>query len=213
MLYILVIDDHPAVREGTKAILEAEEGVKVDCLAPPYTIEVLKKIDFSQYDVLLMDLNLGDVNGMDLSVEILRLSTKSKIILYTGYDVEDYFEEALQIGIYGAVSKTESKDKLLDYIRHAIEGEIVLSYDYFKKVLTQNEIHTKKKETHEYIFSDREVAILQEVEKGLTNQEIADSLHLSKRTIEYSLTAIFNKLNVSSRTEAVLIAKSKGLLD
>jgi two-component system competent response regulator ComA len=70
-------------------------------------------------------------------------------------------------------------------------------------------------ETHSInnVFNDREKAILQEVEKGLTNQEIADNLHLSKRSIEYSLTSIFNKLNVSTRTEAVLIAKAEGIIE
>jgi two-component system competent response regulator ComA len=127
--------------------------------------------------------------------------------------VEDYFEEAIQLGIHGAVSKTESKEKLLTFIRHAIDGDIVVSYQYFKDMLCYKQLKNTDTESVNQVFNDREKAILHEVEKGLTNQEIADHLHLSKRSIEYSLTAIFNKLNVSTRTEAVLIAKAEGIID
>lgn len=213
MIHILVVDDHPAVREGTKAILEAEPGIQVDCLDPPYTVEAIKKIDFTPFDVILMDLNLGDINGMELSKTIIHMKHSCKIILYTGYDVEDYFDEAIRMGIHGAVSKTESKNKLLSYIRHAIEGDIIVPYQYFKNLLGQKQSNISQTESASDVLNDREKAILHEVEKGLTNQEIADNLHLSKRSIEYSLTSIFNKLNVSTRTEAVLIAKAEGIIE
>jgi two-component system, NarL family, competent response regulator ComA len=213
MIHILVVDDHPAVREGTKAILEAEPGIQVDCLDPPYTVEALRKIDLTPFDVILMDLNLGDINGIELSNTIIHMNHSCKIILYTGYDVEDYFDEAIRMGIHGAVSKTESKNKLLSYIRHAIEGDIVVPYQYFRNLFGQKQSKIIETDSVSQVFNDREKAILHEVEKGLTNQEIADNLHLSKRSIEYSLTAIFNKLNVSTRTEAVLIAKAEGIIE
>jgi len=212
MIHILVVDDHPAVREGTKAILETEPDIQVDCLDLEYTIEAFEQYDFSPYHVILLDLNLGDINGMELSKSILKKHPACKIILFTGYDVEDYFEEAVRLGIHGAISKTESKEMLLSTIHHAIKGEIIVPYTYLKNLLSQKQtkpIHSSV----EQVFTEREKSILQEVEKGLTNQEIADQLHLSKRTIEYNLTSIFNKLNVSSRTEAVLIAKAEGVID
>ena len=101
---------------------------------------------------------------------------------------------------------------LLSTIHNVIKGEIIVPYTYLKNLLSQKQtkpIHSSV----EQVFTEREKSILQEVEKGLTNQEIADQLHLSKRTIEYNLTSIFNKLNVSSRTEAVLIAKAEGVID
>jgi two-component system, NarL family, competent response regulator ComA len=213
MINILVVDDHPAVREGTKAILETDSGIQVDCLNPPYTVEAIEKIDFTRFDVILMDLNLGDINGMELSKAIIDHNQSAKIILYTGYDVDDYFEEAICLGIHGAVSKTESKEKLLTIIHHVIDGDIVVPYHYISNLLSQKKLKNTNTNSSNQVFSDREKAILQEVEKGLTNQEIADQLHLSKRSIEYSLTSVFNKLNVSSRTEAVLIAKAEGIIE
>ncbi|MCD7035731.1 response regulator transcription factor [Metabacillus sp. GX 13764] len=213
MIHILVVDDHPAVREGTRAILETDPEVKVDFLNPPFTVAAMEKADFTPYDVILMDMNLGDINGMELSKGIIRKTDDCKIILYTGYDVEDYFDEAIRMGIHGAISKTETKEKILQYIRTSLNNEIILNYDYFRNVLSQQKVKKTDQPVDHEQLSAREKSILHEVEKGLTNQEIADKLHLSKRSIEYSLTAIFNKLNVGSRTEAVLIAKSEGTID
>ncbi|MGG4488406.1 response regulator [Metabacillus idriensis] len=209
MIHILVV----AVREGTKAILETEPDVRVSCLNPPYSIDVIQHISFREYDAVLMDMNLGDINGMELSTEIIKHSEDCKIILYTGYDVEDYYEEAIRLGIHGAISKTETKEKILSSIRHALSGDIVVPYSYLKSLILQQKLKTSSSSNDTEALNDREKAILQEVERGLTNQEIADKLHLSKRSIEYSLTSIFNKLNVGSRTEAVLISKSEGIID
>ncbi|MGD6794583.1 response regulator transcription factor [Metabacillus indicus] len=213
MLHILVVDDHPAVREGTKAILETDSEVKVSYLNPPYSKDVIQHLNFQEYDVILMDMNLGDINGMELSTEIIKHSEDCKIILYTGYDVEDYFEEAIRLGIHGAISKTETKEKILSSIRHALSGDIVVPYSYLKSLILQQKNKSSSPHSETEALNEREKAILQEVERGLTNQEIADKLHLSKRSIEYSLTSIFNKLNVGSRTEAVLISKSEGIID
>ncbi|PLR66127.1 hypothetical protein CYJ36_20900, partial [Bacillus sp. UMB0893] len=179
----------------------------------PYTIDVIQQISFNEYDVVLMDMNLGDINGMELSTEIIKHSEECKIILYTGYDVEDYFDEAIRLGIHGAISKTETKEKILSSIRHALNGDVVVPYPYLKALILQQKHKSSVSQNDTESLNDREKAILQEVERGLTNQEIADKLHLSKRSIEYSLTSIFHKLNVGSRTEAVLISKSEGIID
>lgn len=213
MKKILVIDDHPAVMEGTKSILESDQRLSVDCLSPDAEGAFLKTHDFSIYDVILMDLNLGDINGMDIAKQILETNQQVKIIIYTGYEVDDYFEEAIRAGLHGAISKTETKDKIIEYIHRTLQGEVVIQLSYLKKLISQQEEKPEQaQETDHELLTERECLILREVEKGYTNQEIADVLHLSKRSIEYSLTSIFNKLNVGSRTEAVLIAKSESVL-
>ncbi|MFS0883119.1 response regulator transcription factor [Metabacillus niabensis] len=209
MIKILVVDDHPAVREGTKALLETEKDIQVDCYDSEFTTDAVKNIDFSPYDIILMDMNLGEHNGIELSKVILKKDKDAKIILYTGYEFEDYIEEALTIGIYGTISKTESNKKLLSYIKHAIDGEVVISQKFIQNILLESASRRDVGKSKKF-FTDRELSILIEVDRGLTNQEIADKLQLSKRSIEYALTSIFSKLNVSSRTEAVLMAKAKG---
>ncbi|QHQ75133.1 response regulator transcription factor [Bacillus pumilus] len=213
MKKILVIDDHPAVMEGTKSILESDQQLSVDCLSPDAEAAFLKTHDFSIYDVILMDLNLGDINGMDIAKQILETNQQVKIIIYTGYEVDDYFEEAIRAGLHGAISKTETKGKIIEYIHRTLQGEVVIQLSYLKKLISQQQEKPEQaQETDHELLTERECLILREVEKGYTNQEIADVLHLSKRSIEYSLTSIFNKLNVGSRTEAVLIAKSESVL-
>ncbi|MGG0625945.1 response regulator transcription factor [Bacillus altitudinis] len=213
MKKILVIDDHSAVMEGTKSILESDQQLSVDCLSPDAEGAFLKTHDFSIYDVILMDLNLGDINGMDIAKQILETNQQVKIIIYTGYEVDDYFEEAIRAGLHGAISKTETKDKIIEYIHRTLQGEVVIQLSYLKKLISQQQEKPEQaQQTDHELLTERECLILREVEKGYTNQEIADVLHLSKRSIEYSLTSIFNKLNVGSRTEAVLIAKSESVL-
>ncbi|WP_243387686.1 response regulator transcription factor [Bacillus kexueae] len=213
MIHILVIDDHPAVREGTRSILESEHDITVDCLEPPFTADVMNSLDYSKFDVILMDMNLGEINGIELAKTILENSVSCKILLYTGYDIGDYIEKAISIGIHGAISKTETKEKILQNIRHSLQGEIILPYDFVKKLVQQHVQHEKQMEQIPTSLTEREKKIIEEVENGLTNQEIADKLHLSKRSIEYSLTSIYTKLNVGSRTEAVLVAKAEGFID
>lgn len=207
MVHVLVVDDHPSVREGTKAILEAEDGIKVSTLNPPFTVEAIQQHEFNQYDIVLMDMNLGESNGIELSKAILELNELSKIILFTGFDVTDYMEDALNVGLYGVISKTESKENLLCYIDQAMNGNIIIPYSLYRDLFIQKKI---EKDT---MLNEREKSILIEIEKGLTNQDVADKLHLSKRSIEYSLTTIYNKLGCNGRTEAVLIAKAKGIIE
>jgi two-component system competent response regulator ComA len=216
MVKILVFDDHLAVREGTKTILDSVEHFDVECFEPPYSAETIHKYDFSEVDVVLMDLNLGvdDINGIGVSKEILKNNEDVKVVLYTGYDVSDYWDEAIRIGIYGVVNKSESRDKIIDYIHHVLDGDIVVNFKDFQSCkIKSEEKESDESQSKDSLITEREKAILVEVEKGLTNQEIADKLHLSKRSIEYSLTSIYSKLKIGTRTEAVLFAKSEGIIE
>lgn len=215
---ILIVDDHFAVREGTKAILQKVNHFDVVSMSPPFTREGLKGINFSEIDLVLMDMNLGDgyENGMTLAKEILNIYSDMKIVIYTGYNNTDYWGEAVLSGIYGAVNKSEPMENLISYIEMALKGHIVVGFEQYRKTLLKNKEligMNKISEENESLINEREKQILIELEKGLTNQEIADTLHLSKRSIEYSLTNVYTKLNIGTRTEAVLIAKSKGYID
>lgn len=209
MINVLVVDDHIAVTEGAKAILESSNEIKVDTLSPPYSLDSFRQEDYSKYDIVLMDINLGiDTNGLEVSKEILKTQPDSKIILYTGYDIEDYFIEAIKCGLYGAIHKNTPKQDFLNYIDYVLKGKCIISVDLLKRTVKEEEPEIEE----EPKYTDRELKIIEYLGEGLTNQEISDRLYVSKRTVEYSLTEIFQKLGVSSRIEAVLIAKSEGLL-
>lgn len=112
MKKILVIDDHPAVMEGTKTILETDANLSVDCLSPDASEHFVHNHDFAAYDLILMDLNLGEINGMELSKKILKENPLCKIIVYTGYEVEDYFEEAIVQGCTARSARPNQKKRL-----------------------------------------------------------------------------------------------------
>lgn len=112
MKKILVIDDHPAVMEGTKTILETDTNLSVDCLSPDASEQFVLRHDFSAYDLILMDLNLGDdISGIELSKKILKENPLCKIIVYTGYEVEDYFEESIRAACMAPSAKPNLKRK------------------------------------------------------------------------------------------------------
>ncbi len=112
MKKILVIDDHPAVMEGTKTILETDTNLSVDCLSPDASEQFVLRHDFSAYDLILMDLNLGDdISGIELSKKILKENPLCKIIVYTGYEVEDYFEESIRAACMAPSVKPNLKRK------------------------------------------------------------------------------------------------------
>ncbi|MBU7595855.1 LuxR C-terminal-related transcriptional regulator (plasmid) [Metabacillus halosaccharovorans] len=211
MMNLLVIDDHIAITAGTKSILETNNDLNVDTLSPPFSEDVLSEIPFDKFDIILMDFNLGEdtINGLELSKKILEEYPNSRIILYTGYEIRDYFDVAVTNGLYGAISKNAKKEEIMDYITHVLNDEIVVPLKIYKKIAKPESPTTIEEEIE---FSKRERAILKALAESKTNQEIAEMLKISKRTVEYTLTSIFSKLNVNSRMEAVLIAKSEGLL-
>lgn len=209
MVKVLVIDDHIALTEGTKSILESSKDLSVDTLHPPFSIDSIISHDYSLYDVVLMDINLGlEMTGIDVSKKILKKEPGCKIILYTGYDVTDYFEEAVNNGLYGAINKNITKQRIIDYIDQVLDGNLIMPIGILRRALKRKNNPITYKNT----YTEREFRILKYIGEGMTNQEISDELYVSKRTVEYSLTDIFQKLGVSSRSEAVLIARSEGLI-
>lgn len=215
MKKILVVDDHPTVREGTKAILQSEGRYQVSVLSPPYDKETIAGTDFSNYDLIMMDMSFGETdNGITLSKVILEKLPEMRIVLYTGYDVCDYWDEALRAGIYGVINKSESIEVVMNYLEQVFLGNLIAPFKLYRNLIENINKEQGKYDNGEMALniSEREVAILGQVAIGLTNQDIADKLHLSKRSIEYSLSNLYTKLGVSTRTEAILIAKSEGLI-
>lgn len=215
MKKILVVDDHPTVREGTKAILQSEGRYQVSVLSPPYDKETIAGTDFSNYDLIMMDMSFGETdNGITLSKVILEKLPEMRIVLYTGYDVCDYWDEALRAGIYGVINKSESIEVVMNYLEQVFLGNVIAPFKLYRNLIENINKEQEKYDNGEMALniSEREVAILGQVAIGLTNQDIADKLHLSKRSIEYSLSNLYTKLGVSTRTEAILIAKSEGLI-
>lgn len=209
MIHILVVDDHPSVVHGTKWMLEQETDMQVSFA---YSGEdALKRLDSADtFDIFLVDLNLQGMNGFELVKKILLKEPEAIVLIYTGYDIQPYINNLIEIGISGFIAKTSSRKKMVNTIRQAINGDTVIPTAMFKQLRRGVAVPASSGESAPHL-NERELLILSKIMDGNSNKEIAEYLHISQRTLEYAITQIFHKLNVKSRKEAATKAKELGL--
>jgi two-component system competent response regulator ComA len=210
MIQVLLVDDHPAVMEGTKMLLEQEEDMKVTMANTG--ARAIELVGSNRYDVMLVDLNMPDMNGIEFAKQVLEIAPDAVILIYTGFEYQSYFNVMVESGISGFVLKTAYKEQLVTSVRCALRGEVTLPLSLVKQLRTtsaQPDAVMDPKMT----INSKELRILKEIADGKSNKEIADSLITSQRALEYSLTNLFHKLNVKSRFEAAVKAKQLGLFD
>ncbi|MYL34200.1 response regulator [Pontibacillus yanchengensis] len=215
MIRILIVDDHPAVGTGTKTLLEQEDDMEVDVISD--SLQTENQLNEKTYDVLLLDLYMPGLNGIELSKQIKTAYPDMKVLIYTGFDLSTHFNLLVESNISGFVSKTASKEQLVTAIHCALREEVVVPLHLFKQLRrAEAKVNDTNSEGDEKVLAislnEKEHNILNEVSKGYTNKHIAQNLHMSQRSVEYTLTGIFNKLEVRSRTEALMKAKELGLI-
>ncbi|ASF40089.1 DNA-binding response regulator [Halobacillus halophilus] len=213
MTRVLIVDDHPAVGAGTKAMLEQESDMKVDVIDHWDKVEDL--LEQYLYDILLLDLYMPGMNGIELAKQIRKHYPDLTLLIYTGFDLSTHFNMLVEANINGFVSKTAASEQLVTAIRCALRDEVVIPLHLFKQLRRSEASVSQTNESQEgsgLSLNEKEQSILKEVASGFTNREIAQALHMSQRSVEYTLTGIFNKLNVRSRTEALFKAQELGLV-
>jgi two-component system competent response regulator ComA len=206
MIQILLVDDHPSVMEGTKMLLEREADLKVWLAhSGEEAMEMSSSYDF---DVMLIDLQMPDINGIDLAKQILAKTPHTAVLIYTGFECKDHFNLMIEAGISGFVLKTANKEQLVTTIRCALRGEIVLPLSLVMQ------LRRTKEPVSEVVspINEKEFQILKQIASGKSNKDIADDMFMSKRSLEYAITNLFQKLHVKSRIEAAMKAKQMGLL-
>ncbi|WP_047150380.1 response regulator transcription factor [Aneurinibacillus tyrosinisolvens] len=211
MIRILLVDDHPSVMEGTKMLLEQEEDIKVFLAYSGK--EALEMSKAQQFDVMLFDLHMPDINGVDLAKQVLSIVPDAIILIYTGFEFKNHFNLMIEAGISGFILKTANKEQLVMAVRCALLGEVILPLSLVKQLRrTTVHISEAKSGVETQAISNKEHEILKEIAKGKSNKEIAETVIMSQRSLEYCLTNLFQKLNVKSRIEAAIKAKEMGLL-
>jgi len=211
MIHILLVDDHPSVMEGTRMILEQEGDMKVT-LANSAN-EVMEKVGSQSFDVMLFDFRIGDINGIDLAQQVLTMNSDAIILIYTGYEFNNKFNLMIESGIFGFISKTSNREQLVTAVRCALRGEVILPHALVKQLRKVSLPGSgDNEEQNSAMISNKEHEMLKEIAKGKSNKEIAEIVHMSQRSLEYSLTTLFQKLNVKSRIEAAIKAKRIGIL-
>lgn len=213
MIQILLVDDHPSVGEGTKNMIEQENDMIVTVVTS--SMEALDVLKSQTFEVLMFDLNMPVINGLELTRRVIAIDSDTPILIYTGYDIVSHFNILVEARVSGFINKTASREQLITAIRCALRGEAVIPVSLLHQ-LRRNDARLAASGNEESLkgisIDEKEQAILQEVARGKGNREIADILLMSQRNVEYNLTRIFGKLNVRSRSEAIFEAKRLGLI-
>lgn len=208
---VLIADDHAVVREGTRQILEQEPDLKVVAEAADGD-EAVKLTGSSKPDVAIIDISMPRVDGIEATRQIKALYPQVAVLILTAYDDDQFVFSLIEAGAAGYLLKSVRGSELVDAVRAVYSGESVLHPSIARKVLNRFVPSLGKGQRQEppETLSQREMEVLHLATQGLSNQDIADKLSLSLRTVQAHLGHIFNKLGVSSRTEAVVRALKEG---
>ena len=228
MIKILIVDDHAVVRSGLHMILEPEEDVIIVGEAENAK-QAIAKARALEPDVILMDIHLPDVSGIEvtkqikvnyndllwnnnLTKQIKEISPKIAIVALTINEDEEYFFKMLEAGANGYVPKRAAPEELLTAIRAAADNEVYI-YPSLAKLLVRDFLHGEPKHANELeLLTEREIELLSHLADGATNNEIADTLHISPKTVSRHRENIMKKLNLRNRTELVKFAIRKGII-
>lgn len=206
---ILIVDDHRSVVEGTKMLIESEAGLNVTIETDVYKVPDLVRT--KRFDVMLFDLYMPHMNGADLTKKVLEYVSDAVIVIYSGFEIAPHFNLLMESGVSGFISKTSTREQLIYAIRCAARKEAVIPMQLLKQ-LRRQEIVVSGDAEQKTTITQEEDKLLRELAKGKSNKEISATLLISQRSLEYSLTEIFQKLHVTSRVEAIKKAKSLGIL-
>jgi len=208
---ILIADDHALVRDGTRRILEEEADFDVVAEAGDGEAAVVLTRELKP-DVAIVDIAMPKIDGIEATKQIKKTCPTTAVLILTAFDDDQFIFSLLKAGAAGYMLKTARSQELVDAVRALHEGESVLHPSIARKVLnrfvTSPERTVKQKGLE--VLTEREVEILLLVTRGLSNKEIASELSLSIRTIQHHLGSIFSKLQVGSRTEAVIRSLKEG---
>ena len=199
-MQILLVDDHEMVRLGLKGYLDLQDDVDVVAEASNGREGVEKALELHP-DVIMMDIVMPEMNGIEATLAILKEWPEAKILIFTSYLDNEKIYPVLDAGAKGYMLKTSSADDILRAVRKVAKGELAIETEVSQKV----EYHRNHIELHEDLTA-RERDILGLLAKGYENQRIADELFISLKTVKTHVSNILSKLEVSDRTQAVVYA-------
>lgn len=205
MIRVLITDDHPVVRAGLRALLDTEPEIEVagEATTPAEAVEEAAR---TNPDVVLMDLQLrAGTSGVDATRELRALPNPPRVLVLTNYDTDADILGAVEAGASGYLLKDAPPAELLAAVRAAAAGESALAPVIATRLLD-------RLRTPAVTLSPREIEVLELVAAGRSNREVAQALVVSEPTIKSHLAHIFTKLGVASRTAAVAVARSQGIV-
>lgn len=213
MIRVIVCDDQEIVCQGLSTILNNDPQIQVVATANN-GLEVIDLVATHQPDLVLMDLKMPEVNGIQATQKIKSSFPQIKVLVLTTYDDDEWLFDAIRAGAAGYLLKDTPAAALIQAIKGTLEGETYLDTNVAGKVL-QNVARQNQTPVSGFhvLLSERETDVLQLMARGLTNADIARELYLSEGTVRNYTSAIFTKLGVNDRTQAVIVALRFGLVN
>ena len=213
VMRLLLVDDHAVVRSGLRMLLNAEPDVEIMGEAST-AAEAMQMASMTKPDVILMDIGLPDLSGIDATREIKKRFPEIAIVALTIHEDEEYFFKMLEAGASGYVPKRAAPEELLIAVRAAAAGQVYL-YPSLAKLLVKDYLsqdHPAEEKANIDGLTDREHEVLTYLAEGANNEKIAAELTISPKTVERHRENIMRKLNLHSRAELVRYAIRKGII-
>ncbi len=208
---VLLVDDHTLVRQGLAALLHAWPSIEVAGQASN-GIEAIELTDSLHPDVVLMDLQMPVLNGVEATRRILQKHPRTKVIVLTTFSNDEYIFDAIRAGAQGYELKDVAPEQLLEDICRAHAGESLLNPVVAARVMDRLRHPDLLAAPPGEGLTERERQVLSLMAKGFRNKEIARKLFISEKTVKIHVANVLNKLSASNRTEAVVIAMQRGIV-
>lgn len=210
MINIMIADDHAMMREGIKQLLEFDGTIKVIAEAADGN-ECLSILKNAKPDILLLDINMPNKNGIEVLEELRSKKDETKILILTVHNEVEYLVKAVDIGVNGYILKDSESSELKKAIMTIVDGNDFIQPDLIPLLNARLIKRDNDKDKIEQL-TKREREVLIQVASGMFNKEIADSLLISERTVKNHISSIFKKIEVSDRTQAAVFAIRNNLI-
>ncbi len=207
---VMIADDHSLIREGLKQLLEFDGSIEIVGEASN-GVECLEKLNDFKPEVLLLDINMPEKNGIEVLKEMKAQDSPVKVLILTVHNELEYLMEAVEIGVDGYILKDSESSELKKAIQAVLEGENYIQPSLIPAL--NNQLVNRDIEKDKInLLTNRELEVLIQVANGMFNKEIATNLNISERTVKNHISNIFKKIDVSDRTQAAVFAIKNNII-
>ncbi len=207
---ILVADDHPVVRDGLVALLSTQSDFMVVGQASTGS-ELITNVEIARPDVVLLDLEMPELHGVEALTRVTTEHPGLKVLVFTAYDDDERMIAAVQAGAQGYMLKGSARDEVFAAIRAICKGGTHLQPEAASRLMREDSSEAQELDASR--LTARELEVLELLAKGMTNKEIAAKLVITVRTVKFHVSSIMRKLDAGNRTEAVLTAAERGIIE
>ena len=210
---VMIVDDHPVVREGLKQLLEVGHDIEV-IAAVSSGFQCLRFMEDMDPDIVFMDVRMPGISGIETTRLVCDKYPNVKVIMLTIYNDDQYVKEAILAGAKGYVLKHVTREELVRVIHHVMEEGAFLDPAVTATVFSEIKKEKASFGSHEKaVLSQRELEVLTRIVSGLKDRDIGEALHISEHTVRSHIKSIYRKLKVSTRTQAAVKASQQGIVE